>query len=172
MAVVLVYLCSLIWDVLMLCLVPTLMLMYSKRGLVMSIKLHELNWVEVNGKELGSMRAAAAAAGWILVASLWPFLHFTASSSSLSSPSSFFSFTLSASPWLVFSSLSLAGLSLSSSPSSLLLHYWYRTHLWILPVSREPMTSLSLSPLPLSPPLSLIYLSASSLFLPLRLACW
>lgn len=148
MAVAPVYLCSVSGDVLMLCFVPTLVVMYSKRGLIMSIKLHELNCVEVNGRELGSMRAAA---GWSLVASLRPFLHFTASSShSLSSPSSFssFAFTLAASRF----SLARLFLPLSFflrcppplSPSSLALHYWYRTHPWIFPISRELMTSLSL----------------------------
>lgn len=68
----------------------------------MSIKLHELNSVEVNERELGSMTTAAAASGWSLVVSLWPFLHFTASSSH--SLSSYFSFAIpiSSSPLLVF----------------------------------------------------------------------
>ena len=116
----------------------------------MSTRLHELNWVELKERGLGSMSAAAAASGRSLTAS--------------TSPSH---------PRPLWLSVPLLLLCLSPSPSpsvvqppSLLLisshslHYWYRTHLWIFPVSRELMTS------PLSPSLCLIYLSAPALFFP------
>lgn len=64
-----------------------------------------------------------------------------------------------------------ASLSLPPPLLSLPLHYWYRTHLWIFPVPRDLMTS-PLSLLSQSLSLSLVYLAAQSLFLPLRLACW
>lgn len=67
-------------------------------------------------------------------------------------------------PALIFSPSLPLSFTLACCFSSLSLHYWYRTHLWIFPVSSALMTSpLSL----LSQPLSLVYLSAS-LFLPLQ----
>lgn len=126
------------------------------------VRLHELNCAKVKEGKLGSMRAAA---GWslqcgLLYISLHPALI-------LSSPSFHFLFrSLSFTLACRFSSLLFIPCSLSLS-----LHYWYRTHLWIFPVSSVLMTSplslLSSSSLNLF----LVYLSAS-LFLPLRQACW
>ena len=116
-----------------------------------------MNWIVLKWKRGSSGRWGRLLVGASrLRCSL--FLHFTASCSPSLIP--FFSLCLSWPPsqlHLASSSLirSLPHLSLSLSLS---VHYWYRTHLWISPVSMEPMTY------PLSPSLPLLFICLLHLY--------
>ena len=154
--------------------------MYSKSGLIMSIKLQELNCAEMNATESSGwweqQQQHLAGALW-LHCSLYILLHQSLFSFT---PFSIFSLALTYSVSLLFLFLSVSFsllcpfLSYSAFSPSLLTLLIQITTMNLSTLWRIDNLSLSLSQLfpSASISLSLLYLSPSSLFPPLRLPCW